>query len=108
MAMSAQEFLDPITAYLRTNFVTARAVARHMLEARAGVILSVSPPMARMPVALSGPFGMAGAATEALCRRWWARPGTVRRPAAAASRHRPHSGPGAGVRSRSAGRYGGA
>ncbi|NYD51641.1 NAD(P)-dependent dehydrogenase (short-subunit alcohol dehydrogenase family) [Actinomadura luteofluorescens] len=69
MAMSAQEFLDPITAYLRTNFVTARAVARHMLEARAGVILSVSPPMARMPVALSGPFGMAEAATEALCRQ---------------------------------------
>ncbi|TYB41851.1 SDR family NAD(P)-dependent oxidoreductase [Actinomadura chibensis] len=69
VSMSVPEFLDPITAYLRTNFATARAAARRMLDARGGVIMSVSPPMARVPVALSGSFGMAGAAIEAMCRQ---------------------------------------
>ncbi|KAB2339686.1 SDR family NAD(P)-dependent oxidoreductase [Actinomadura rudentiformis] len=67
--LSADDYAEPITAYTRTNFVTARATARHMMAAGAGTVLSLSPPMSRTPVALSGPFGIAGAAVEAMSRQ---------------------------------------
>lgn len=45
---SLEEYLHPIVGYLQTNFVTAKAVSRHMVARRAGVILTVSTPGARL------------------------------------------------------------
>lgn len=65
--LSADDYLAPIAAYARANFVTAKAAARHMMTAGSGVILHLTPPMSRMPTAMAGPFGMAGAAIESMC-----------------------------------------
>jgi 3-oxoacyl-[acyl-carrier protein] reductase len=67
--LSADDYSVPIETYARTHFVTAKAVARHMIAQGSGVIMPLSVPMARMPAALSGCFGIAGAAIEALSRQ---------------------------------------
>jgi 3-oxoacyl-[acyl-carrier protein] reductase len=46
--LSFQDSAHPITAYTRTNFLTAKAVARHMVKQGSGVILTLSTPGARM------------------------------------------------------------
>lgn len=45
---SLEDFLLPVRGYLQTNFVTAKAVARHMVSQRSGVILTISTPGARL------------------------------------------------------------
>ncbi|GAA1055037.1 short-chain dehydrogenase [Agromyces luteolus] len=45
---SLAEYLHPVTGYLQTNFVTAKAVARPMIALGSGVILTVSTPGARL------------------------------------------------------------
>lgn len=46
--LSFQDYAHPITAYTRTNFLTAKAVARHMVKQGSGVILTLSTPGSRM------------------------------------------------------------
>jgi 3-oxoacyl-[acyl-carrier protein] reductase len=46
--LSLQDYTHPIAAYTRTNFLTAKAVARHMVKRRSGVILTISTPGSRM------------------------------------------------------------
>jgi NAD(P)-dependent dehydrogenase (short-subunit alcohol dehydrogenase family) len=46
--VSFQDFAHPITAYTRTNFLTAKAVSRHMVKQGSGVILTLSTPGSRM------------------------------------------------------------
>ena len=46
--LSLKDFTHPIAAYTRTNFITARAVARHMVKRGSGVILTLSTPGSRM------------------------------------------------------------
>ncbi|KQX05574.1 MULTISPECIES: SDR family NAD(P)-dependent oxidoreductase [unclassified Leifsonia] len=53
------DYLHPITGYLQTNFVTAKAAARHMASQGSGVILTISTPGAR----LTGP-GLIGNAAQ--------------------------------------------
>jgi NAD(P)-dependent dehydrogenase (short-subunit alcohol dehydrogenase family) len=48
--LSFQDYTHPITAYTRTNVLTVKAVARHMVKRGAGVILTLSTPGSRMPV----------------------------------------------------------
>jgi 3-oxoacyl-[acyl-carrier protein] reductase len=48
--LSFQGYAHPITAYTRTHFLTAKAVARHMMGKGAGVILLLSTPASRAPV----------------------------------------------------------
>jgi NAD(P)-dependent dehydrogenase (short-subunit alcohol dehydrogenase family) len=67
--MSADEFGAPISDYTRTNFVTARAAARHMAGGSGGVIIGLSSPMARTATALTGSFTMASAAVELFLRQ---------------------------------------
>ncbi|HEX6231513.1 MAG TPA: SDR family NAD(P)-dependent oxidoreductase [Jiangellaceae bacterium] len=66
--LSYADYAGPVVAYTRTNFVTAKAVARHMSAQRSGVILTLSTPGARM----SGPGfmgnGVSSAAVEAFSR----------------------------------------
>ncbi|MFJ4164177.1 SDR family NAD(P)-dependent oxidoreductase [Microbacterium sp. NPDC089698] len=45
---SLDDYLHPVVGYLQTNFVTAKAVSRHMIAQRGGVILTVSTPGARL------------------------------------------------------------
>jgi 3-oxoacyl-[acyl-carrier protein] reductase len=60
--------VHPITAYTRTNFLTAKAGARHMANQGSGVISTLSTPGSRM----SGPgflgYGVTCAAIEAFSR----------------------------------------
>jgi 3-oxoacyl-[acyl-carrier protein] reductase len=47
--LSLEAFEYPIAGYIRTNYITAKAVARHMAKKRSGVILTLSTPASRMP-----------------------------------------------------------
>jgi 3-oxoacyl-[acyl-carrier protein] reductase len=62
------DFNAPITAWTSTQLLTARAAARHMISKRKGVLLMLSASPARLPVALTGGFGVACAAVEGLSR----------------------------------------
>lgn len=46
--LSFEEYRLPIAAYTRTHFLTAKAVARHMVKRGSGVILTLSTPGSRM------------------------------------------------------------
>lgn len=64
-----ESFTAPIDTYTRTNFLTARAAARRMTEAKSGgVILMHTPEPARISAPLLGGMGPAWAAMEALGR----------------------------------------
>jgi 3-oxoacyl-[acyl-carrier protein] reductase len=66
--LSEKDYAHPITGYTRTNFVTAKAVARHMVKQGSGVILTLSTPGSRM----SGPgflgYGVTCGAIETFSR----------------------------------------
>lgn len=65
--MSLEDFLHPIAVATRTQYLTARAVARHMVEKGSGVILTIiaGPPEA---IAHLGGFGPACEAIQGLWR----------------------------------------
>jgi 3-oxoacyl-[acyl-carrier protein] reductase len=66
--LSLEDYALPIAGYTRTNFITAKAAARHMAKARRGVILMLSTPGSRMAgVGFLG-YGVTCAAVEALSR----------------------------------------
>jgi 3-oxoacyl-[acyl-carrier protein] reductase len=64
--MSADTVVQPIADAARAAYNTAKAAAVHMKD---GVIIMLSTPMARMPVAMTGPFGSASAAVETMARQ---------------------------------------
>jgi 3-oxoacyl-[acyl-carrier protein] reductase len=47
-SLSYEDFNYPIAAYMRTNFATAKAAARHMTKQGSGVLLTISNPGARV------------------------------------------------------------
>ena len=66
--LALKDFVFPIETWTSTQFLTARAAARHMIEKRKGVILTISASPARLGVALTGGFGVACAAIEGFSR----------------------------------------
>jgi NAD(P)-dependent dehydrogenase (short-subunit alcohol dehydrogenase family) len=67
--LSYEDYAHPINAYARTNFLTAKAVARPMAKQGAGVILLLAPgPGARLTGRGFLGNGVAAAAVEALSR----------------------------------------
>lgn len=66
--LAVESFMTPVTAYMRSYFLTARAAARRMVENRSGVILIHTPEPARLGVPLIGGMGPAWAAMEAFNR----------------------------------------
>lgn len=66
--LSVDAFIAPISLYMRSHFLTARAAARRMAEQGSGVLLMNTPEPARMGAALVGGMGPAWAAMEALNR----------------------------------------
>lgn len=73
--LSLDDYLHPITAYCRTNFVTAQAVARHMVAQDSGVILTISTSGSRLAVPGTVNYSTACAAIEATTRVLAAEPG---------------------------------
>jgi 3-oxoacyl-[acyl-carrier protein] reductase len=66
--IGCDDFTAPITIWTKTQFLTARAAARHMVPKRSGVILMLSASPARLAIASTGGFGVACAAIEGLSR----------------------------------------
>lgn len=66
--LSFEDYAHPITAYTRTNFLTAKAAARHMATHGSGVILTLSTPGSRLTGQGFLGNGVASAAIEAFSR----------------------------------------
>lgn len=66
--LSLEEFLRPIDGFLRTLFITSKAVARHMGRKRPGVILTLSEPGAKLAVAGILGHAVSSAGKEAFSR----------------------------------------
>ena len=62
------DFSYPITTWTATQFLRARAAARHMIEKGTGVILTLTASPARLAIPLGGGFGVACVAIEGLSR----------------------------------------
>jgi len=66
--LGREDFTSPIAIWTTTQFLTARAAARHMVQRRSGVILTLSASPARVAISSTGGFGVACAAIEGLSR----------------------------------------
>jgi NAD(P)-dependent dehydrogenase (short-subunit alcohol dehydrogenase family) len=66
--LPVEDFVAPITLYMRSHFLTARAAARRMAERGSGVLLMNTPEPARLGLGLVGGMGPAWAAMEAFNR----------------------------------------
>ncbi|MFT3736438.1 MAG: SDR family oxidoreductase [Rhodocyclaceae bacterium] len=66
--LSLADFALPISSYTRSNFITAKATARHMTPRGAGVILTLSTPGARMTGQGFLGYGVTCAAIEGFSR----------------------------------------
>jgi NAD(P)-dependent dehydrogenase (short-subunit alcohol dehydrogenase family) len=60
--LDREDFVSPIATWTATQLLTARAAARHMVQRRSGVILTLSASPARLAIASTGGFGVACAA----------------------------------------------
>jgi len=66
--LSLEEFMRPIDGFLRTLFITSKAVARHMGRERPGVILTLSEPGAKLAVGGILGHSVSAAGKEAFAR----------------------------------------
>ena len=66
--MLLEEFSRPITIATSTQFLTAKAVAPHMIKQGSGVIMMITTAPARLGILLVGGFSVACAAMESLSR----------------------------------------
>src|SRR3954469_14644418 len=66
--LSLEEVMRPIDGFLRTLFITSKAVARHMGGERPGVILTLSEPGAKLAVGGILGHGVSAAGKEAFSR----------------------------------------
>lgn len=66
--LSLADFSLPISGYTRSNFITAKAVARHMAQQGSGVILTLSTPGSRMTGQGFLGYGVTCAAIEGFSR----------------------------------------
>src|SRR5918999_2626977 len=66
--MTTEDFVRPITTGITTNFITARAAARHMIEQGSGTILALDSGSASGSPIMMGGTGPADAATDTFIR----------------------------------------
>lgn len=66
--LDADQFSLPIATYTRSYFLTARQAARRMIPQGSGVIMTITSVPSRTGIPLTGGFGPAMAAVEALTR----------------------------------------
>jgi len=67
--MPFEEFARPIMTAMRSQFLTARAAARHMVDRRSGVILAITAATAKMAIPNVGGTAVTFDAIESLCRQ---------------------------------------
>jgi len=77
LEMRYEDFARPILTAVRSQFLITSAVARQMIERRAGVILSITATTARLAIPQVGGTGVAFDAIESLCRQWAAELGPL-------------------------------
>jgi 3-oxoacyl-[acyl-carrier protein] reductase len=70
LEMPFEDFFQPISTAIRTEFLTARAAARHMVEQGAGVILTITATTSRQAIPGVGGTGVKFDAMESLFRQW--------------------------------------
>jgi 3-oxoacyl-[acyl-carrier protein] reductase len=70
LEMSFEDFARPITVAMRAQFLTTRAVARHMTRQRSGVIMAITATTARLAIPEVGGTGVTFDAIESQCRQW--------------------------------------
>jgi 3-oxoacyl-[acyl-carrier protein] reductase len=68
--MPFEDFARPITVAMRSQFLTARAAARHMIKRGSGVIMTITATTARQAIPHVGGTGVTFDAIESLCRQW--------------------------------------
>src|SRR5580698_5288710 len=66
--MDVEQFSLAIASYTRSYFLSARLAARHMVQNKSGVIMTVTALPSRKGTPLNGGYGSAQAAKEALTR----------------------------------------
>ena len=66
--LDVEQFSLPITSYATSYFLTARLAARRMVANKSGVIMTATTQHSRIGIPLSGGYGPAMAAEEALTR----------------------------------------
>jgi 3-oxoacyl-[acyl-carrier protein] reductase len=66
--MSLEDFSHPISVATRTQFLTAKAVAPHMIAKGSGVIMTITASQSRLGFPLCGGFSVACAAVEGFSR----------------------------------------
>jgi NAD(P)-dependent dehydrogenase (short-subunit alcohol dehydrogenase family) len=66
--LNVEQFALPITTYATSYFLIARMAARRMVAKKSGVIMTATTQHSRMGLPLSGGYGPAMAAEEALTR----------------------------------------
>ena len=68
--MAFEDFARPVMTAMRSQFLTARAAARHMARRGSGVILAITATTARQAIPEVGGTGVTFDAIESLCRQW--------------------------------------
>ena len=69
LQMSVEDFALPIDDAMRTQFLTTRAAARHMVTQGSGVIMAITATTARQVIPEVGCTGVRFDAIESLCRQ---------------------------------------
>jgi NAD(P)-dependent dehydrogenase (short-subunit alcohol dehydrogenase family) len=70
MEMPFEDFARPVTTALRSQFLTTRAVARHMVKRGSGVVMAITATTARHTIPEVGGTGVTFDAIESQCRQW--------------------------------------
>jgi NAD(P)-dependent dehydrogenase (short-subunit alcohol dehydrogenase family) len=68
--MPFEDFARPITTAMRSQFLTTRAAARHMIPRGSGVIVAITASTSRMAIPHVGGTWVTFDAIESLCRQW--------------------------------------
>ncbi|MGN6419438.1 MAG: SDR family NAD(P)-dependent oxidoreductase [Pseudobacter sp.] len=68
--LSLEDFMFPVNTYIRSNFITAQAAAKHMIRQKSGVLLSISTPGSKLPGPGFMGYGLACSGIEALNRHF--------------------------------------
>jgi 3-oxoacyl-[acyl-carrier protein] reductase len=70
LEMSVEDFTRPIGTAMRAQFLTTRAVARHMTRHGSGVIMAITATTGRLSIPEVGGTGVTFDAIESSCRQW--------------------------------------
>jgi 3-oxoacyl-[acyl-carrier protein] reductase len=70
LEMSYEDFARPIVTAVRSQFLTTRAAARHMVRQGSGVVMAITAATARLAIPEVGGTGVTFDAIESQCRQW--------------------------------------